>query len=67
MYSRLETRKRKMESSENAKQPLTYPEELKVHAIFLQLIILSGHVIQERKNKLDIFTWTWRVLAFLFI
>ena len=56
LYSRLETRKRKMESSENAKQSLTYPENLKVHAIFLHLIILSGHVIQKRKEELENFT-----------
>lgn len=67
LYSRLETRKRKLESSENAKQPLTSPKELKVHAIFfLQLILLTGHVIQKRENKLENFTWQWRVMAFLF-
>ena len=37
MYPRRETRKRKMESSENAKQPLTYTEELKVHSIFFTI------------------------------
>ena len=51
MYSRLETRKRKMESSENAKQSLTYPENLKVHAIFLHLIILSGHARDTKKKR----------------
>lgn len=55
-----------MESSENAKQSLTYPENLKVHAIFLHLIILSGHVIQKRKEELENFTWQRSVLAFLF-
>lgn len=55
-----------MESSENAKQSLKYPENLKVHAIFLHLIILSEHVIQKRKEELENFTWQRRVLAFLF-
>lgn len=68
LYSRLETRNRKLESSEDAKQPLTSPKELKVHAIFffLQLILLTGHVIQKRENKPENFTWQWRVMAFLF-